>query len=160
VGRSRSEYRVDITGAVVVTMLGARTVVDTDRDALAALMLDAYRGTIDDEGETLEDAYAAVDDYFGRILRDHSNVVVAADGSDRLDAMCFVVEVDGRAYVDPIAVTAARKGHGLGRGMVAMSLGSLAAAGITEVGATITDGNTPSERLFASLGFHRLGAWT
>jgi L-amino acid N-acyltransferase YncA len=35
----------------------------------------------------------------------------------------------------------------------------LAASGIRVVGATITDGNVPSERLFTRLGFQRVGAW-
>jgi L-amino acid N-acyltransferase YncA len=41
-----------------------------------------------------------------------------------------------------------------------MSLRSLAEAGIDEVGAVITDGNTPSERLFARFGFVRVGEWS
>lgn len=36
---------------------------------------------------------------------------------------------------------------------------SLAGAGVAEVGAVITDGNFPSERLFQRLGFIRLGEW-
>ena len=43
--------------------------------------------------------------------------------------------------------------------MVRVCLGSLGDAGISEVGATITDGNVASERLFIGLGFHRQGPW-
>jgi hypothetical protein len=42
---------------------------------------------------------------------------------------------------------------------VQLCLASLAAIGISEVGATITDGNVASERLFTGLGFDRRGAW-
>jgi L-amino acid N-acyltransferase YncA len=38
-------------------------------------------------------------------------------------------------------------------------LHSLAADDVTEVGAAITDGNVPSVRLFARLGFVRTGSW-
>jgi L-amino acid N-acyltransferase YncA len=41
-----------------------------------------------------------------------------------------------------------------------MTLATLAESGVTEVGATITDGNEPSQRLFTSLGFERVGAWS
>lgn len=154
--RTRSEYRAHITGFTDPTPAATRRVLDSDRDGLAQLLLDAYGGTIDDEGEDLDDALGAVDDYLGRIVREHS-IVHARDGA--LLAVCFVVEVGGRHYVDPIAVHPSLKGRGVGRALVATTLASLASAGVTEVGATITDGNTPSERLFASLGFERTGAW-
>jgi L-amino acid N-acyltransferase YncA len=35
----------------------------------------------------------------------------------------------------------------------------LGEAGVREVGAVITDGNTASERLFQDLGFVRIGSW-
>jgi L-amino acid N-acyltransferase YncA len=154
--RTRSEYRADVTGCAAPPVAFARLVTDDDREALAALMLAAYRGTIDDEGEDLDDACDAVDDYLTRIVRPHSFVIETHDG---VIGMCFVVDVGGRHYVDPIAVDARAKRAGHGRGMVAMVLASLAEAGVTEVGATITDGNVASERVFTSLGFERVGAW-
>lgn len=87
---------------------------DADRDALAALLLDAYRGTIDDEG---------------------------------------------RHYIDPVATAASRKGRGIGAWAVATSIRLLQRDGVGGVGAVITDGNVASERLFARLGFTRVGPW-
>jgi GNAT superfamily N-acetyltransferase len=155
--RTRSEYRVAIEGRSDAPAAGTRHVVDGDRDTLSHLLLDAYRGTIDDEGESIDDAYDAIDDYLGRIVRAHSFVV--ADDGFAPTAMSLVVMVQGRHYIDPVAVHPVAKRRGLGRAAVATSLASLAAAGVTEVGATITDGNTASERLFASLGFERVGGW-
>jgi L-amino acid N-acyltransferase YncA len=137
--------------------LDARHPADSDRDALAALLLDGYRNTIDDEGEDLDDAYAAIDQYLARIERPHSYVVLEHDD---VIAFSFVVVVRGVHYVDPVVVSPARKQSGLGRATVQRCLGSLAAAGIFDVGAAITDGNVASERLFTSLGFDRRGAWS
>jgi L-amino acid N-acyltransferase YncA len=81
------------------------------------------------------------------------------DGPD-LVAFAFVVVVDDVHYIDPVVVASARKRLGLGGALVRRCLGSLADAGIREVGATITDGNVASERLFIGLGFHRHGPWT
>jgi len=134
----------------------ARPVDSTDRAALAALLLDAYRGTIDDEGEELADAFDAIDHYLGHILLPHSFVAVDELG---LIGMSFVVVVNDRHYIDPVATHPRVKQTGVGRALVSTSLRSLAAVGVREVGATITDGNTGSERLFAGLGFHRAGAW-
>ena len=155
--RTRSEYRMSpIQVAPTQPALDARHPMDADRDALAALMLDGYRNTIDDEGEDLDDAYVAIDHYLARIERAHSYVVLERDDAI---AFSFVVVVDGIHYVDPVVVAPQRQRGGLGRATVQLCLGSLAAAGISEVGATITDGNVASERLFTGLGFARRGAW-
>ena len=162
--RTRSEYRLGPplepgladatpTGRPVVTF---RRVEDADRERCAEVLLAAYRGTIDDEGETAADALAAMDHYLGVIDRPHS--LVAFDG-DAMVGFAFVVHVGGRPFVDPIVTVPDRKRTGLGRAVVAAVLDSLAAAGASEVGATITDGNTAFERLFASLGFRRVGPW-
>lgn len=153
--RTRSEYRVRLDGFAGCVDPRVRPVTSADRQACAGLLLDAYRGTIDDEGENEDDALDAIDDYFERILWEHS--FVAADIAPV--AMAFAVEIDGVHYIDPVATAAAHKRHGLGRAVVRHALTSLAAAGVTEVGAAITDGNTGSERLFAGLGFERHGPY-
>jgi len=155
--RTRSEYRLSpVTVEPPSAELMTRRVRGADRDVLAALMLDGYRGTIDDEGEDLDDALDAVDHYMAAMMHEQS-FVVTEDG--QVVAMAFVVTVDGVHFVDPIVVAADRKRTGLGRDAVRMLLGSLMSAGVTEVGATITDGNTASERLFLGLGFVRRGPW-
>ena len=156
--RTRSEYRLSpVTSRPLSAVRVARQVLETDRDVLAALMLDAYRGTIDDEGEDFDDALVAVDRNLARVVNKHSFVVTE---HDRVVAMAFVVIVNGVHYVDPIVVASDRKRTGLGRDAVCMLINSLAAAGVTEVGTTITDGNTASERLFLGLGFSRRGTWS
>jgi len=126
------------------------------RDRLAALMLDAYRGTIDDEGESLDDALNAIDYYLASIVRPRSHVML--DGSDVV-AFAFVVVVNGVHYIDPVVVASARKRRGVGSALVRQCLRSLTDAVVAEVGATITDGNVASERLFIGLGFNRHGSW-
>ena len=156
-GRTRSEYRLrsldDLPARPDIT---ARPPSDADREALARLLLDAYRDTIDDEGEDLDDTRDAIDHYLGVIHRDRS-IVVEQDGEPV--AACFVVCVDGALYIDPIIVSTSHQRSGLGGEVVLAVLHRLAVGGITEVGATVTDGNIPSERLFARLGFERVGAW-
>ena len=155
--RTRSEYRMSpIQVATAPCSLHARHPVDADRDALAALLLDGYRNTIDDEGEDLDDAYVAIDEYLTRIERRYSFVVFE---QDVVVAFSFVVVVNEIHYIDPVVVAPACKQRGLARATVQLCLSSLAAAGIAEVGATITDGNIASERLFAGLGFGRCGEW-
>lgn len=156
--RTRSEYRMSpIQIAASSVPLPTAHPDEQQRDQLGALMLDAYRNTIDDEGESLDDAFSAIDYYLASILRSHSYVM--ADGSD-LVAFAFVVVVNDVHYIDPVVVASGRKRHGFGGALVRQCLGSLADAGVVEVGATITDGNVASERLFIGLGFDRHGSWT
>lgn len=157
--RSRSEYlRVHDDEATVdiPSDRGIRLANEADRDALADLLQDAYRGTIDDEGEGVTEARQAVDDWLEHRNADCSVVI---EEGDRIVAMSFVVMVRGRAYIDPVATASAWKRNGVGRRAVSASLQRLHDAGVYEVGATITDGNVASEQLFAALGFVRLGPW-
>ena len=156
--RARSEYRLSpIRVAATSAPLPTVHPDEQQRDRLAALMLDAYRNTIDDEGESLDDALNVVDYYLASILRLHSHVVL--DGSDVV-ACAFVVVVNDMHYIDPVVVASARKRLGVGEALVRRCLTSLADAGVSEVGATITDGNVASERLFIKLGFKPHGSWT
>ena len=159
--RTRSEYRRNLSVPLpsATGRPGAHTVapaVEADRDALAALLLDAYRGTIDDEGEGEDEARAAIDDYLGRLLPAYS-IFVEEDGQPV--SLSFVVLVEGRHYIDPVATAASRKGRGIGAWAVATSIRLLQRDGVDEVGAVITDGNVASERLFARFGFTRIGPW-
>ena len=159
--RTRSEYRLTPLPAVSAAATPPRRAIvrvpeHSDRAQLATAILDAYRGTIDDEGEDLPAARGAVDDWLSRLEQPHS-VVLKEDG--QILAVSFVVDVAGRKYIDPVATVSRRKRDGLGRAAVEFSLRSLYAHGVHEVGAVITDGNIASEQLFADLGFVRVGAW-
>ncbi len=123
---------------------------------MAALLLRSYRGTVDDEGEDHDDALDAVDLYLDGALPDYALALV---DQDEPVALCFISVVDGVHYVNPIVVAPESKRRGIGRAFVLWSLHQLYAANVDEVGAAITDGNVPSERLFTGLGFTRIGPW-
>jgi len=155
--RTRSDYRLTIPSDLPPTTPGLVALSAAPRVGLAELMLAAYQGTIDDEGETLDEALEAIDYYCANCLDDHSFVLIEAE---RPVAMSLVlIGHQELHYIDPVAVADSHKRQGLGLQLVQACLASLAATGVTEVGATITDGNVASERLFASLGSQRVGPW-
>jgi RimJ/RimL family protein N-acetyltransferase len=126
---------------------------EADSEALAELMLDAYRGTIDYDGETLAEALAEVRGYFARPAWPRASWLGYVPGS--LVGACLVehwpaVGAPLIAYV----MTAARwKGRGVASALLDASLQGLAGLGETEVWAVITAGNAPSEALFRRAGF-------
>ena len=159
--RIRNEFRrASVEGNRLTSTLpsgsSCRTPSQHDRIELAHLLLDAYRGTIDDEGETITEALEAIDDYLPRILPQYS-LVVERDGT--LVAMAFAVVVRGTHYIDPVATASAYKRSGIGAAAVSAVLQMMADDDIVDVGAVITEGNVPSERLFSSLGFEQAGVW-
>lgn len=127
-----------------------RTIAPADAEGLARLMLDAYAGTIDYEGETIRDALDEVDGWFAEsALLEHSYVALA-DGA--LVSAVLTMLVDDAPFIAIVMTDPTKKNAGLGRAVTARSLTSLANAGHDRVVLYITEGNTPSERLFASLG--------
>jgi hypothetical protein len=142
--------------------LSLRTPEIGDLHPLAELMLEAYRGTIDYEGETITDAVDEVQRYLAagagnQALLEYSAVV--SDGT-MLVCACLVMHW-GRRNCPMIGYIISHplwKRHGLARRVVAESLCRLANDGHPEVRTIITKGNVASEGLFLSLGFAKVSA--
>jgi predicted GNAT family acetyltransferase len=155
---ARSVYRWEPRAESAVRPLPAdvtlRPISDDDDAALGGLIERAYAGTIDDDlGDNNEGAVEIAE------WRTHGAAAaasfVAVDADSRPVAASLVTASDGSAWIGYVFTDPGWKGRGLGTAVVAASLREL--AGTPPVFAGVTDGNTPSERLFASLGFVRTG---
>jgi L-amino acid N-acyltransferase YncA len=164
----RYEYALDLSTLdrldepADVAGLHLRSARPDDLNDLAELMLDAYRGTIDYDDETLEDSIAEVQAYLdgrrgGSPWLDASRLGFV---EDKLVCACLVGEwrERQRPIISYIMTRADWKGRGVSKQALFAALQALAAQGHDEVLAVITDGNTPSERLFARMGFKRVGS--
>lgn len=155
----RHHYVLDLEGFTPREWSGSpghvvRRPTPADAEALAVLMLEAYRGTIDYDGEGIEEARAEVGGHFGGApIDDASTVVATVDG---MAAACLVAEYDGDALVGYVMTAPDYKRRGLGRAVTSQSLSRVAALGYSTVHAWITEGNEPSERIFLGLGFRVL----
>jgi len=162
----RTEYVLDLATLAVRPDPSAAPVVQTrsarqeDLNALAELMIEAYRGTIDYSGESLAEAVQEVQAFLtgqrgGKALLEASQLSLV-DG--QLVAACLVAEWDLRsqpliAYV----MTAAHwKKQGLARRVLLATLSALKNAGHHHVRAIITNGNIASEKLFMAIGFEKI----
>ena len=116
-------------------------------------MLDAYLGTIDYDGETIDEARAEVAGYLdGSPLLEHSFVGMV-EGS--IVSACLVGTWEHGPLIGYMMTAAEHKSRGLASHLLDHSLAALAEAGEAEVSAWITEGNLPSERIFLRAGFER-----
>jgi len=136
-------------------LAGARRVDPAgDREGLARLMLDAYRGTVDDDGETEADALAVIDQLlageFGAYDAEASEVV-ERDG--RPVAATLLTEWDGGPFVAFSMTHPEWQRRGFARGGLLRAMGHLAARGETRLDLVVTAANEPAAALYRSLGF-------
>lgn len=126
-----------------------------DAGELAALMLDAYRGTIDFDGsETLLVARDEIDGFLagksGVPLLEHSRLAI--DGR-RIVSAALVTDFESTPLLAYVFTAADHKGRGLGEGLTRLVMHSLAQAGRERLHLWVTAGNAPAERIYDRLGF-------
>ncbi len=133
-----------------------RPVTKDDIPALARLVLDAYRDTIDDEGETLDDALRAMQDTFagtwqtGALLESCSFLVEEWGEPLACTLVTWWHEQPLLAYVmtHPTA-----RNRGMGRFLIQKSINALLAQGHRGLSLFVTKGNLPAQHLYERLGF-------
>mgnify|MGYP001796518151 CR=1 FL=1 len=132
---------------------------EADEDALGELMLAAYSGTIDYEGETLEEAQAEIGNFFsgsyGEPLYDCSLICFVGDC---LTSACLVSWWEPKAapLITYVITHAYWKRHGLATAVLQRSLHQLQQAEFDTAYAFVTPGNRPSEKLLGHTGFIQL----
>lgn len=141
--------------------LSLRNPEPEDRQLLAALMLDSYSGTIDDDGGIMEDAVTEVDNYlrgeYGTPLLHTSQLALTPEGTG---VASVLITRWGRANLPLVAFVMTHpvwQRKGVGGLLLHRSLTALKEAGESAARAVITDGNVPSERLFAGAAFKKIG---
>ena len=155
---TRRRLVADLSGIEPVAMpmpMPVRLPAPDDLESLAALMLDAYHGTVDADGnETLEMARDEVSSFLagqsGKPLLEHSRVAV--EGRAIVSAVLISLFED----LPLVAYTytgAAHKGRGLAENMLRLAMASLWSAGYERAHLWVTTGNQPAERIYARVGF-------
>ncbi len=135
----------------------ARAVRADDNEALAVLLYAAYRGTIDDEGDSFAGALDEIEkawrgDY-GRFLPECSFVV---EDSEFFASACLVTffEPHDAPLVVFLMTRPEAKRRGLARLLLQRSMNALLSAGYVRLTLVVTDGNQPAQRLYETLRFH------
>ena len=136
---------------------GIVPVAATDAEALAHLMLDAYRGTEDDDGETIDDARAEIGrlfaDEFGTLDEDASGVVRA---DDSVVAATLITRYEGTPFLAFSMTAPAWQRRGYARAGIERAMARLAARGETALNLVVTRANEPARRLYQRIGFREV----
>lgn len=150
---NRSGYRR--SGRAVPVDLEVRPPTPGDRLALADLMMSAYVGTIDYDGETHEQAVEEVDGALEHEALLNESRIADRDGTIR--SAVLVSLVDGDAFIGYVMTSSDDKKQGLASALLDLSVEAIWAAGYDQIRAFITEGNTPSEKVFTRAGFTVVG---
>lgn len=142
---------------------GCRPPQRADAQALAALFHAAWRGTVDDEGETLADWQARVAQYvagdFGLPMWAVSEVCADLHSAGMALRSAVLVGLwDEQPLVVFVATAPACRRQGLARAGLTRTLNRLAAGDEPVARLVLTEGNTAAMGLYESLGFRPEGA--
>ncbi len=124
-------------------------------ESLAALMVDAYRGTVDwedgdDESVAEAEIRATLAGKYGPILSTASGVIVNEDGSP-ISAM-FVSNLDGLATILFVYTSKNQAGRGMASMLIRNAAYRLNEMGFERVSLFVSDDN-PARSLYGKLGF-------
>jgi ribosomal protein S18 acetylase RimI-like enzyme len=133
-----------------------RAIRASDAEDLAMLLYAAFRGTIDDTGETFADAEKEIErtlagDY-GRLLFDCSFTIEARDV---LSSACLIswYEPVGSPFVAFTMTRPENKAQGMARFLLQQSINALLDRGYACLSLIVTEQNQPAFNLYTSLGF-------
>ena len=150
----RGRMRTLLTPITAPAIEGMRHPVQSDDEALAALMMRAYVGTIDYEGEDVADALVEVRDTFsggkGPFLWSASNVI---EREGVLASATLVIRWHNQPLVAFTMTDARFKRKGLGRACMLSTMRQLHAAGESELHLFVTLANDEAVGLYRSLDF-------
>jgi GNAT superfamily N-acetyltransferase len=134
---------------------GVRRIRPGDEQGLAELMLEAYRGTVDDEGASLEDALeetrALLSGRYGRLRWEHSFLV--EEGGEALFCASLVTSFEGAPLLAFSMTRPSRKRQGLASALILESARSLREAGHEKLLLFVSEENLPARKLYEKLGF-------
>jgi hypothetical protein len=127
-----------------------RPVASTDAEALAELMPEAYRDTIDYEGEEIEEAREAIADFFSNAPLLGASMIASVNGAAA--SAVLVTSLDAAPFISFVVSHPTHKRNGLAHQVVTAACQRLVDTGENEVRFAITNGNVASEALFGKLG--------
>ena len=146
--------RAELAATIPGWALDVRSFEPSDVASLGGLLYRSYRGTVDDEGETPEQAAIeisrTVGGAYGEFMPRCSKVV---ERGGTLLSAALITRWEGRPLVAFSFTDPAFAGQGLARACLLAAMSELADQGERELRLVVTLANTRAVRLYTRLGF-------
>lgn len=143
-----------LSPTVTPPLSGSRSPTEHDKLELAQLLLDAYRGTIDQEQETIDQALAGVQRTFGGeygpFMRAESRVV---EREGKLVSATLLTRWQDRPFIAYAVTHPHWQRQGLARSSMLSAMHALHVSGNELLSLVVTLKNEPALNLYESLGF-------
>jgi ribosomal protein S18 acetylase RimI-like enzyme len=132
----------------------SRSLLTAEHERLGILMERAYRGTIDDEGETtaqfLAEAKETLNGRWGDFISASSFCILQGN---RMASATVVTLWKNQPLLAYSVTDPDFQGRGMARQLITQTMTALGGLGYTELNLGVTRGNTPAEKLYLKLGF-------
>lgn len=134
----------------------ARSILKADYHSLGSLMLEAYRGTVDYDGESLEDSISemkgTLEGKYGNLIGQASYVI--EESGTNAAAVIFTFNEKEKMPLLTFAMThPSFKNKGMSKYLIKKSLNSLLDLGYKKCFLVVTDGNQPAQSIYEKMGF-------
>jgi len=136
-----------------------RTARRSDLEGLAFLLYAAFRGTVDDDGETFADALAEIDRTLSGgygDLRFDCSFVIEREGALASACLIGLFPPGGTPLVVFSMTRPEAQRLGMARYLLQRSIDALLDRGYERLTLVVTEENAPAERLYRSLGFRSI----
>jgi GNAT superfamily N-acetyltransferase len=137
---------------------GFKNIGVEDVSALARLMDVAYRGTIDHEGETLEQCAEEIASTIGGkygVFVSEASFLISRD--DKAVAACLITMWKNQPLIAFTMTDPEYQRQGFSQALIEESIRALADIDESVLYLVVTDGNTSAQNLYRKIGFKDLG---
>lgn len=152
--RSRLKMKLMLTNQSLGTTWTCRNVSPSDATVLGHLMKEAYRNTIDDAGETIDEAIAEAQNMvggkYGSLMETCSFLIEEAN---QAICACLITLWQGAPLVADLMTHPHHKNRGMGTYLLRQSINALWAQGYGELYLFVTVGNVKAQHIYENLGF-------
>ncbi len=152
--RVRHKMRVQLAPQPIEPRWRFRAVTRDDAPVIGQFVYDAYRGTIDDQGETPEDALVYVQGVIGGVYGPFLPACsFLIEQSGEMMSAVLITEWEGAPLVADVVTAPQARNQGMASFLLRQAMSALVAHGYTELYLFVTEGNAPAQRVYAALGF-------